>query len=356
MPETSPATRAQEPRRAGAPVGIELVRGRPNEELRSECARFLARFVQEGHLPRPFPGDESEDTWNDRLRWWWIDNPCAEDETPTAIVLRADGQIVGFHGLIPFDYITDGLRVPSLVAAAFFVDPAWRGHSMKIFLKVERLARQFAIVDGSASPEVASLLQRFGYEPAPPRSRTIYAARSTFLGRVLRPFLPVPEPSPRHEQARIVRNPGHVRPGPPHHDGRIRPDLRPEVLGWICRSGTNPRQSVGLVDPNDVLLACVVGFPKQARGITAFRILYSECWDDGDALRELAHRIVTDPHSSGLPAATQLILWSWFDGDTFHPGGGWTRPAPFLLFHKTPEAFRPHSRHYQAGEGDLILL
>src|SRR5688572_14229257 len=73
---------------------IENITDDPQQ--RAAILRFLTQFEEE---------DRGMDFWSRRLDFWWNANPFNKPELPKGWVLNYEGSVVGFMGLIPFQYI-----------------------------------------------------------------------------------------------------------------------------------------------------------------------------------------------------------------------------------------------------------
>ncbi len=79
---------------------ISIVTGSDAE--RREIAAFLAAFVRDGELLKPRCGDDDPAKWEQRMRWWWDENPHCLSDSPRGYRLDHEtAGLVGFSGSFP---------------------------------------------------------------------------------------------------------------------------------------------------------------------------------------------------------------------------------------------------------------
>jgi len=328
---------------------------------REEIAGFLARFVGEGNLAAPKPGDDDPAKWLQRFGWWWSHNPACGAGDLTALVLRAEcGGIVGFLGFIPWAYERDGEAVPSAVSTTFFVSPDHREASMGLVARLRALARTCQVVDGSPSPEMARILERLCYEHAGDRRQYLLPARlpgrRLFGGLLELASLGLaPRSDPALEGARLIDHPGEIALIPPSIDGALRRAVRPEWLAWLLESGSEPRRFAGLIDREGELLAYGLLLERRRCG-TAWAVLadYADFTPVRTGLATLLSRICERPGFCGLDSRTRFIAWSVFSDEELPGLRGLKRRS--FLYYQRPAAWRECPRERRPIEGDLALL
>lgn len=328
-------------------------------ESQGELARFLADFVRSGALPKPRPGDDDEAVWAMRFRWWWDQNPFCREDSPRGYILRsAEGKIVGFNGLIPFDYEVDGEIVPSLVTTTFFVEPDHRDAVMGLVSKQRALGRSYHVVDGSPSPEMCRLLGRLGYENSGYRYQYFFPLQSLGGGltrSLLTSFgLCFSLPLPKEDAGEyLALSPEEVETIPALRDGTLRRRVTFESLAWLSRVGTEKRSFFGLCDSRGTLIAYAIGLYKRRCGIEACLLLdYVDFAPEENGLLRLLQRVVAGSEGA-LPPGTDIVSWSVL-GDSQRPARGLRRES--LLYYHLPGDRADCTRSCVPFEGDLPLL
>ena len=337
---------------------VSNVEGTPEEKR--EIAAFLAAFVKDGELARPRPGDDDPLVWERRMGWWWDENPFCKADSPRGHVLRHEGaEIVGFSGFIPFDYEADGKTLPTLAATTFFVREGHRSAVMGLLARLRQLARDYQIVDGSPSPEMRRLLEKFGYRKAGdrfqfffPTSRLGGSAARVLLRQLGWSFdlLGIGAADGHH----IVTDPGEWHHTVPGRDGQIHRVLSRESLSWLCRVGSESRSFFGLVDADGEPVAHAIGVYKRLGGILVCRLLdYREYRPGGQGIPRLIGHLLADS-AAGLDPSTAVLVYSCFGTPpcTDLPG----RRAPSILHYQIPAGWEQHSKACLPCEGDLALV
>ncbi|MEM0970913.1 MAG: hypothetical protein AAGJ31_16285, partial [Verrucomicrobiota bacterium] len=306
--------------------------GRAETEVWQECAEFLAHFVASGEQEDPSEADAQPETWSQRFRWWWAENPFVRDDSPLALVLRQEGgTIVGFHGFIPRDYECEGTVSPGLAATTFFVREAHRGASLGVFMRVQKLGKTHHIVDTTPSPEMQVILQKFRYQKhGEGRTDSIFVFPSSSFGLFLQPlrwFQAIPGDFPEGDLVTQVEAVSEV--GRPANPG-IRRQVTKESLLWALRCGLYPKRFYGWLGADGKLLAWVIAEERKKAKQGILRVIDHECVD-GSAMRALLHRLVSRPRVPGLPPHIVGMVWTSLDGDVL-PGKTpvrLNRPQPY---------------------------
>ncbi|NNE91336.1 MAG: hypothetical protein HKN23_06785 [Verrucomicrobiales bacterium] len=353
-------------------IVLEEIFTPPAEACCTEIAEYLAGFVLAGNLANPLPGDDQADAWNRRLNWWWHDNPfvgTSSGECLAYLMRDAEtGNLVGFHGFIPFGYEADGQPVPTLIATTFFVDEPYRGHSMKIFMKLNKLGRSFQILDGTPSPEMREILDRFNYENRAEIERyNIVVKQPSLLKKGKSALLrlcgigrPLPGPlSGSCPGTRVINDPALIRSIPERTGRGLVRSVTPEGLNWMTNSGHGERCFFGLIDSiSGQLRAFAIGLMKSAKGVTACRMLEYGAFDDDDsALLALLAKVAHQPGECGLPANVDLLLWSVFEGAVkAKPASLKPEIRESTLYFKLPDQWKDRPKACLPCEGDLVLL
>ena len=326
-------------------------------ENNRDVAEFLAAFVRDGELPTPRDGDDCANTWQRRMGWWWNENPFCREDSPRGFVLEnGDGEIVGFNGLIPFDYIAGQEIVPTLVTTTFFVREAHRSAVMGMISKQRALARDYQIIDGSPSPEMRRLLGKLGYQHSGERYQYFFPLKQ--LGgnvsrNVLRAFgLSFPLPTVEsHPGDYLATHPNEIETIPENSDARLRRRITRESLTWLCEAGSEARRFFGLCDRFGTLVAYAIGLYKSRCGLRACLLMdYADFSEGGDGMARLIRRISDDD----VVPEVSLLTWSTL-GEADRPESTGLRRESILHYH-LPDRLRSCEKACLPFEGDLPLL
>ena len=121
----------------------------------------LSRFV-EGQTGSPELGAES------RLRWYLLENPARDFDTPLGWGLRsASGDLVGCFLCGPQRYRFHQTTITLMGSSTFYVDAVHRGAGGMLFLQYSRLNARWALFGNSANPVSARLWKARGAAPIP---------------------------------------------------------------------------------------------------------------------------------------------------------------------------------------------
>ena len=321
-------------------------------------AEFLAAFVRDGELALPRPGDDDADVWQQRMRWWWDENPACRDESPRGFILEdEDGVVVGFNGLIPCDYEIDGEPVPSLVTTSFFVREGHRSAVMGMLTRQRALGKTYQMIDGSPSPEMRKLLEKIGYTAAGDRRQYFFPA-TRLGGAVARAALRMAGlslPLPAATGTTVTNDPAAFAGVKAPRDGRLHRTVSVASLSWIMQVGTVRRQFFGLLDAAGNPLAFAIGMYKETAGTKACLLMdYEDFHPAGEGLTMLIRRLLEDPAGTGLERDTAVILLSLFETDA--PAATPGRRRESILYYQLPPACRDREKVSRPIEGDLPLI
>lgn len=324
-------------------------------------AEFLASFVQDGELSRPRKGDNDADVWQRRMFWWWDLNPFCSEDSPRGYILEQEGgAIVGFNGLIPFDYLIDGELLPTLITTTFFVREAHRSAVMGMLTKQRTLSRTYQIIDGSPSPEVRQLLARLGYKHSGNRTQYFFPLKKIgggFSQTLLQPFglsfsLPA---TPDFADGYLANSPEEVESIPPIRDGLIHRKVDHESLAWLCNVGTEDRQFFGLCDSYGELVAYAIGIYKNHWAFnTCMLVDFHDFRPHENGMMQLLKKVLSDPDKSGIDPQTDLITWSLLN-ETERPAASGLRRES-ILHYQLPPSHSHCEKRCLPIEGDLAFL
>lgn len=326
-----------------------------------ELAEFLAAFVRDGELPQPRPGDSDAAVWSKRFSWWWDENPFCLPSSPRGFILRdGQGEIVGFNGMIPFEYTESGLVLPALVATTFFVRQTHRSAVMGMLARQRALSCDYHMIDGSPSPEMRRLLERLGYEHEGNRYQYYFplpGLGGQFSQSMLRRVgMSLPLPSDAWvEGCYMATSLEEVESVPEMKDGKFRWHVTADSLRWIISVGSDPRSFFGLCDPHGRLLAYAIGFYKAKWGMCACMLHdYGEFDRSGRAFVALLRRLVEQPWDCGIRPGTDMLTWSTYGRTGSEEASGLRRDS--ILYYKIPQGRPPCEKASVPLEGDLFLL
>jgi hypothetical protein len=223
---------------------------------RDELVRFLAGFEAE---PR------GEDFWRKRLAFWWDENPFRVADLPRGWVLRCDGMLVGFFGLIPFEYIHQGRTHPALAATTWRVAKAHRQASLPMFLQWHRLGRKYILLDTTANAEVSEILDRFHYRAERKAAHHWFplAGSGGLKGLALTPLHWINSLSLPRRRLRIVKltDDFHVNQSCECQE-RLEKRITRAYLSWYCSGPEARKDFFGCVDGDGVLTSYLIVQPE----------------------------------------------------------------------------------------------
>ncbi len=324
-------------------------------EERKRVSDFLAGFVGSGGLLRPRPGDEEADMWRRRMAWWWDENPHCQADSPKGFLIEheKDG-LVGFNGYIPFAYECEGETLPSLVSTTLFVEPAHRAAVLGLMMKQRRLGEHYQLVDGSPSPEMRRLLERFGYQSAGERSQYLIPRRALLRAGFHLPGWSLPLASVEEAAScRLVLDPAQWDGFSHPRDGRIHRCGDRATQSWLLRSGSEARNFYGLLDGEGRPLACALGIHKRRLGRwICFLLDYRDHHPGQAGLGLLMRKLFEEP--GALPEGTEGLVLSRFEKGTLHGAPG--RRTGSNLYYHLPPAWQNRAKACLPVEGDLVLL
>ncbi len=310
-----------------------------------ELAEFLARFVSSGELHDPLPGDEKIETWRRRMDWWWKENPFCTRESPIGLLLRDEsGRIVGFQGLLPLEYECAGEVIPGLLSCLFFVEEKHRAQSIGLFFRMQKLSREFHIVDGGPSEDMVKILERFRY--ARGGKRTFY-----FL-------FPSPlQSSGLPEGHRFVSDLSDVESISIPGDDRLRKRVTCESLHWLSRVSRHPRSFVGVIDSENRLVTHAIGYHRRLPGaLRAWQILdYGAADEDVFSVEQLLRYTLGRNGRRTLSAPPHLIIWGIENGAR-HPRSWFRKEKESEVYFRPPTSLEKAEKVILPVEGDYCFF
>ncbi|GEM_PF-4806558 len=124
-------------------------------EEEEAVARFYAGFE---HEARPV------EFWRHRLRLWWRDNPAFCEDWPLGMKMTAGGRIVGVIAAIPTRLWLAGRETTAASLTTWRVEKSHRSGSIGMFEAVLAVHALRVVIDGTPTPSVVPILNRFGFE------------------------------------------------------------------------------------------------------------------------------------------------------------------------------------------------
>jgi len=122
--------------------------------LQDQDLSTLCRFLSE------FPGvNTSPEQWMLRLHNWWDDNPAFKLGHIRGVVLRVNGNIVGFTGNIPTRMIWNDEEITVISGTTWRVLAEFRKYSMDLWLKHRELTSDCVYFNTTPSALVRKLLR-----------------------------------------------------------------------------------------------------------------------------------------------------------------------------------------------------
>ncbi|MDI1312393.1 hypothetical protein [Prosthecobacter sp.] len=309
---------------------------------RAELAEFLRRHIP----PQKGPG------WEQRLRFWWDENPAAADNEERGRWVHADGRLVAYGGSIPALYAWQEQPFQALYSTTFCVDKQFPKAAALVFLQQREVASHRIITHTTPSPRVQTALLKLGARAEQTVTRHYFPAgpASHLRGHSWWPSLPT--------HKRVVTDPAEVTAisRPYQRSDRIEKWITPDYLRWFCRSPVRPHHFLGLVDASGTLSSYLLVTHRLVRGLRSWDVLESfTTQEDRTELHALTGLLVKEP---GLfPGGASLITTATFPDDS-----SWS-PTPALLrrtqhvchLFLLPESLRQASKHTVMAEGDLGL-
>ncbi len=123
-----------------------------------ELSSFLAAFPDEAN-PRPF--------WLERFLLWWDHNPAFAENLERGWVLRKNGAIVGFCGMIPSKFQQHGQEEVAFSATTWRVLPEHRSESLSLLFKLIHASKHTVLFCTTPGDVTASVLKALKFQLLP---------------------------------------------------------------------------------------------------------------------------------------------------------------------------------------------
>ena len=284
------------------------------EPARKELARFLAGFEDE---------TRGEAFWHQRLAFWWDENPFSAPDLPKGWVLRCNGGMVGFFGVIPFEYMHQGQNHRALAATTWRVAKAHRHASLPMFLQWHRLGLEYILLDTTANAEVATILDRFHYCVERKVTHHFFPlAGSTGLkGMALTPLHWTSCFSLPRRRLRIVNltDAFQVKHCCERQD-RLEKEISREYLSWYCSGPETRKDFFGCVDEDGTLTSYLIVQPEAygQREVLSVIDHFTTCATQDELLALLRH-VVRTQHELAR-GRFQFLMFSVLGDQQLRPG------------------------------------
>jgi hypothetical protein len=291
------------------------------------------------------------DVWHRRLAHWWDQNPFAALRNERGWVLRQEGTIVGFFGLIPTCYAVKGAPVPAFIASTWRIDESCRNASLPMLMRSRRLSTETIIADTTPTPKVRELLKRAGWAGLIDIQKRFVPLGflDTLLLRSSWPVLP----AGRH----LVMDPAMVRSVSASclSCSGVEKWITPEYLRWFAASGMRRHQFVGVIDESGCLSSYLFVTPKRIRGIPAWmEIDHFTTAATNDELYALVGELVRRPAVLGGKRLLSLAAFpgdsTWDDAPVIH-----RRPEHVCHYFAIPDPLKALPKRTVLAEGDWGL-
>ena len=318
---------------------------------REALVRFLATFEDE---------DRSEDYWRRRLAFWWDKNPACKDDSPCGWVLRADEKIVGFLGVIPFEYVYSGKVIPGCAATTWRVAREHRNASLPLFMQWHRLGAEVILLDTTPNEETRRVLERFQYRsqktlrnyffPLSGGGAGVKAVGIRALAALNSMFLPR-EPLKLvmlEEKFEVAANPADAT--------RLYKRLTREYLQWFCGAPDTPRRFIGCGDGQGMLTSYLI---LQADNYGAKPVLsavdYFTARSDGRELLALIRHILIQPETLFPNARADFLMLNFLETPPFagKPPGVFVRENLGKHYYSLPKSLEGVDKRCVLAEGDF---
>jgi len=289
--------------------------------------------------------------WLRRLAHWWDENPFASLRHERGWVLRHEGKIVGFLGLIPACYAVNGVPTPAFIASTWRIDEEHRNASLPMLMRFKRLSAECVIADTTPTPRVQELLERSGWH-----CRTDIQRRFVPLGIFgkifwCRAWPALPAARRLVLEAALVKSVAAPCAG----TSGLGKWITPEYLRWFAASKMRRHQFVGLVDDEGCLSSYLFLTHKRIRGIPAWmEIDHFTTAATHDELHALVGELVRRP---SLLGGRRLLSLAAFPGDPAWDAMPCLHQRQESVCHcfAIPEPLKNLPKHTVLAEGDWGL-
>jgi hypothetical protein len=310
-----------------------------------------ARTEVKTFLEKHYPVPECID-WERRMRFWWDENPAAQEDCERGRWVRAGGRGVGFGGSIPILYAWQGMPIVTFAATTLCVDPNCPRAAALMFLKQRVVAERNLIAHTTPNPRIQEALRKMGARSHTTIARHFFAAGT---GSWLRGRSSWPSLSPAKY---VVTSPDEVLSVKRSYRNKDRLEkwITPEYLRWFCSSPMRPHHFVGATDAQGMLSSYLLVTPRRVKGLRSWDVIEAFTTEDDEVeLLGLIGLLVKEP--ALLPGGAALVTGTAFPGDHTwdHCPALLRRNQQVCHFFLMPESLRDVPKHTVMAEGDLGL-
>ncbi|HRJ07320.1 MAG TPA: hypothetical protein PLP58_01970 [Prosthecobacter sp.] len=305
-------------------------------------------------LTGAFPGGPDAARWRLRLAHWWDENPFCEPGSPRGWVLRHEGRLAGFLGLIPARYAAQGAPVSALLGTSWYIVEGHRNAALPMAMQYQRQAGAHLLVETTPSPEVRAMLERAGWTGETRARRLLLPCGAVGSALVALRGKAWPSLQPGR---RVVTDTAEVlavarawqRPD------RLEKWVCPASLRWYAASTMRRHLFAGVVDGAGCLSSFAWLTPHHS-GQARLAVLEGFTTEADDTEWRALMGAVARGEAAWPGARAWALTWLAFDTDELAAG------APFLRagwvdvchYHKKPPALAA-PKHSVMAEGDFGL-
>ncbi len=318
---------------------------------RQELAGFLANFEDE---------DRGETFWQQRLAFWWDENPFSSRDLLKGWALRCDGKIVGFLGLIPFEYVHGEKTYRAFAATTWRVEKEHRNASLPMFMKWHALGREFILLDTTANEEVAKILDRFQYSAMKTVRNYFFPLRAArgLKGTILRGIGLLNRFSLPQRPLKIVTlaEPFQIEQS---RAGAfwLQKKISREYLKWFCSSPHPPKEFIGCVDEAGVLASYIIVQPDKygAQDVLSVVDYFTTRCDDSELFALLRHVSSRSPRAHMFKGEFSFLMLNVLGMENFLDMkrlGIFYRRNQARHYYSLPKSLDGIAKHCVMAEGD----
>lgn len=294
----------------------------------------------------------TEAVWQKRLAHWWDENPFAAACAERGWMLRHEGRLVGFMGLIPAHYAVAGRAVAAYMASTWRVNEPHRNASLPMFMKLRRLGGQHLIVDSTPTPQVQEIMRRSHWTACCEIER-----RFVVMGLAGKLSLAGTAWPQLGAGLRVTRELGDVWSLARSFQSATETGkwITLEYLRWFAASPMREHRFVGVVDEAGLLSSYLFVTPTTVRGVSAWMVLDQFTTRGGN---EELHALVGEIVRGGvLPGFRPLLTLAAFPGDASWEGTRVLHRRTEHLCHYflMPEEMKGLAKRTVLAEGDWGL-
>lgn len=132
------------------------------QQIRAEDVGPVAELIHR-EATGSAPAAAQSASITERMRWLLADNPANADGIPWGWLLRDEhGAVVGAMTCTPMRVACGSWSATALMSAKWFVNEAYRGAGLGIFLRYLKLGKSYPLIATTAGPQSVPLWEKFG--------------------------------------------------------------------------------------------------------------------------------------------------------------------------------------------------